>query len=185
MHEIQILNWEHKPFIPYMHLQDLLTEALVRGVIEDCVQTGDMEEYQREEMIEAVLDGGLRVFGILSVIQRERLLPNFARNDKFIKKSLDAKLPHGEHELKDIVGDAYREFYDVQWRFLAPVFEPNSVLRVLDKESILPFITMDTKSEGGFSNVYVVKLLGAHQRLVDGGQTEVRLSGLGIASCGC
>lgn len=170
---LQILNWEKKPFIPYSHLQGHIREPLVRAVTEECIQDGLIEEYHRDEMIQAVLFDGLRIFGILSLLGKEMLLPSFARADKFINKSLDAKLPYEEIDLRAIVGDVYRQFYDLQWQFLAPIFERNSILRDLNKESTLPFLSMQKMAEGGFSNVYRLKLLGSHQRLVDGNPTEV------------
>lgn len=56
-------------------------------------------------------------------------------------------------------------FYEKQWKFLAPVFSKNKFKHDLPPESILPFIWMSsTVKEGTFSQIFQVKIHESHHK---------------------
>jgi hypothetical protein len=57
-----------------------------------------------------------------------------------------------------------RQFFEVQWKFLAPVFEKNVFRYVLAPQEILPFSEVERGESGYFSQVSQVMLHRGHQR---------------------
>lgn len=154
-------NWKNEEFIPIRELQQVLEE----GIIKQTLQERNVEPYRRAEAVQSVLCGGSRTFGILCIISREIRVVEFVRQDGFLRTNLDSRLPYEEHELKRIIPDDYREFYDTQWAFSAPIFGSNLQHRILHDKCILPFQEIEEKGEGGFGVVSKVSLPGKHQAI--------------------
>ena len=58
------------------------------------------------------------------------------------------------------------DFCERQWTFLSPTFESNSMMEVLHRDCRLPFITCDSKREGGsFSFVHKATIHHAHHKI--------------------
>lgn len=56
-------------------------------------------------------------------------------------------------------------FYDIQWKFLSPVFTRDAFRHEFSSHCILPFIWMDmTAKSGTFSQVFKVKIHKDHQK---------------------
>ena len=57
-------------------------------------------------------------------------------------------------------------FYDIQWKFLSPVFTRDAFRHEFSSHCILPFIGMDmTAKSGTFSQVFKVKIHKDHQKV--------------------
>ncbi|KAH8587930.1 kinase-like domain-containing protein [Bisporella sp. PMI_857] len=99
------------------------------------------------------------------MIEREALILDFMKADGFLDKAPDSSLPYEEHDLKRIIPECYRQFYDTQWIFAAPIFSPYLHYRSLHDSTILPFIATETLADGGFGSVSLVTLARSHQNL--------------------
>lgn len=157
-------------FVPFRDLECILDRDTVQKVLWEC----GIEVYQREEAQEVILKGGKRVFATLCVTGREGLITQFLKHDNFLDVELDSKLPFEEDALRRIIPDDYRDFYDIQWEFSAPIFRPNLHHRNLHNRCLLPFTKVEKIGEGGFGVVSRVLLAGSHQGILQDKTQEVR-----------
>ena len=162
-------NWKNEEFIPLRELQQVLEEGIIKQTLQEC----NVEPYRQAEAVQSVLCGGSRTFGILCIISREIRIVEFVRQDGFLRTNLDSRLPYEEHELERIIPDDYREFYDTQWAFSAPIFGSNLQHRILHDKCILPFQEIEEKGEGGFGVVSKVSLPGKHQAILSSDKEKV------------
>lgn len=158
---LYIRNWKNEKFVPVRQLKLVLEEEIIKQTLQEC----HVEPYSQAEATQSALHGGSRTFGILCIISREARIVEFVRQDGFLPANLDSRLPYEEHELKRIIPDDYREFYDVQWGFSAPIFGSNLQHRVLHDKCLLPFQKVEKKGEGGFGIVSEVSLPAKHQAI--------------------
>lgn len=156
-------------FVPIGDLEHVLDEDTVKRVLWGC----GIEVYQREEALKVILKGGKRLFATLCTIERERLITQFLKHDNFLDVELDSKLPFEEDALRRIIPNDYRDFYDIQWEFSAPIFRPNLHHRNLHNRCLLPFIKIEKIGEGGFGVVSRVLLAGSHQGIFQDKTQEV------------
>lgn len=168
---LRIPNVFGKHFVPFQQLDSLVTADFVQQAL----NTSGVKVYERDEIQEAILNGGKRVFAILSVIEKEELIARFSGNDNFLKGSLDSKLPVDEDALRRIIPDDYRAFYDTQFEFCAPIFGANLHHRLLHDNCILPFTKVEEKGKGFFGVVSTATLAGLHQGIFPGHTGEVGL----------
>ncbi|KAH9214235.1 kinase-like domain-containing protein [Leptodontidium sp. 2 PMI_412] len=156
-------------FVPWKDLERTLDEETIVEVLQD----GGIEIYQRTEALEGILHGGRRVFAILCILQREAAIMHFLELDSFLTKTIDSGLPFDEQTLQRIIPADYREFYDTQWQFCAPIFGENMHHRHLNSQTILPFAKVEVIASGAFGKVSRVFLTGSHQDIKDGEPNEV------------
>jgi hypothetical protein len=156
-------------FVPFQSLDHILDEKTVQGALSAC----GIKVYERDEVQEAILSSGKRVFAILCLMEREHLIVQFSGNDNFLMVALDSKLPLDEDALQRIIPEDYRAFYDIQFEFSAPIFRPNLHHRRLHDGCILPFTKVKPIGEGGFGVVSRVTLAGAHQGILQDQTIEV------------
>jgi hypothetical protein len=166
---LRILNAFGKHFVPIRDLERIIDDDVVKSVLWEC----GIEAYQREEIKKVVLEGGKRVFATLCIIERERLITQFLQHDNFLDIELDSKLPFEENELRRIIPNDYRGFYDIQWEFSAPIFKPNLHHRKLHDRCLLPFIKVEKIWEGGFCVVSRVLLARSNQDILPDTTYEV------------
>lgn len=166
---LQIPNAFGKHFVPIRDLERIIDEDVVKSVLREC----GIEAYQREEIKKVVLEGGKRVFATLCMIERERLITQFLQHDNFLDIELDSKLPFEENELRRIIPNDYRGFYDTQWEFSAPIFKPNQHHRKLHDRCLLPFIKVEKIGEGGFGVVSRVLVARSNQDILPDTTHEV------------
>lgn len=161
--EEELLNWKGQAFVPFARLCNILQPQVIKLVFQERV----IEKYQEDEAIEAVLNGGHRVFAILNAIDQETSILLFRRKaDAFLDKPLDSGLPYDQHFLESILPDFCQEFYQFQWRFASPVFKRNLHDRFLPQQTILPFLKVeDVSFRGAFAEVCRVTLSGSHQQI--------------------
>lgn len=149
---------EKRPFVPY----NRLVETLIRDTVIDLLKGElDISFTRRNEIADAVLNGGLRLFAILVDIDELAALVRFLELDKLS----DSKLPLSEQDLTTILkeygSDTADQFFSTQWTYLPPILVKNHSCRTLDPWTVLPFEEIEMvqlASPGGFSEVHIVQL---------------------------
>ncbi|KAF1992761.1 hypothetical protein P154DRAFT_583495 [Amniculicola lignicola CBS 123094] len=150
----------------------LASSTTIRDVIGEC----GIKIYRSDEAVEAVLNGGQRLFAILNAMGKESLILNFKRADSFLDKPLDSALPYEEPLLKRILEEDYRDFYDRQWSFASPMFKRDLHERSLPKHSILPFTAVvEVKNQGAFATASLVRIPSSHQDIFQTSSHEIEL----------
>jgi hypothetical protein len=167
--DLYLENWRSERYVPIRKLEQLLNESTVKEELQEC----EIEPYQHPEIVRSVRSGGYRTFGILCIISRTSKIVEFVKRDGFLPTNLDSRLPYEEHDLKVIIPDDYRAFYDNQWAFSAPIFACNFQHRILHEKCVLPLQQVEQKGEGGFGVISKVCLPGAHQAIVSSSQQPV------------
>lgn len=133
----RIRTTSNRYFIPASALQQIVTKNSVQVALN--IQNYPL--HRRQEALDYVMNGGKRVFGILAIMGKLRLLINFVEHDPLHLVQLDAKLPLQESALRKILLEDSAEFFGLQWEFCSPVFGPKDYLhRVYDDEMTLPFL---------------------------------------------
>ena len=166
---LRILNTDGKYFVPHKDLLRTVRETDIKRAISEC----GIAIYQQEEALGVILRGGTLVFAILSVISKERLIVDFMKHDNFLDIELDSRLPFEEDALRNIIPEDYRQFYDMEWEFSAPLFKPNLHHRMLRDRCVLPFVEVRELGGGGFGLVSKVTLKGSHQGIFQDGREKV------------
>jgi hypothetical protein len=156
-------------FVPWKDLERTLDEETIVEVL----RGGNIQVYQRKEALQAILEGGRRIFAILCILQREASIMHFLELDSFLTKTIDSGLPFDEQTLQRIIPADYRRFYDIQWQFCAPVFGANMHHRHLNSKTILPFVKVEVIASGAYGKVSRVFLKESHQDIEHAGQNEV------------
>lgn len=178
LEELEIPNYEQKPFIPYDALKDLLSEGRVAALICTLSEQGKIEVWQQREIIGIIVNNGLRVFATLLSFSRPELILKFKETDHFAHTQLDSRLPLFKDSLGLVLQDEKlsAKFYKHQWKFLAPFFRADQSHRELQDNVVLPFIIHERLGEGGFGEVHKVVMAASYQGLVPGeGRSQVEL----------
>ena len=118
-----------------------------------------------------VLERARKIFVILVLIRMLHRLPNFVENG-VDDKSLPlvgtvfelAKRPENSSPSSWLNLDEIRDFLEMQWIVLAPVFSQGSHLELAD-EMILPFISARQINAGAFGTVQKIKIHRDHDNL--------------------
>ncbi|KAL8676144.1 MAG: hypothetical protein Q9186_007308 [Xanthomendoza sp. 1 TL-2023] len=142
---LQRENHEHRQFIAWRELKQLMTRERVATILEASqVQFNNLEQTTR-----AVLKDGIRVFAILVRTGEVEMIERFIEADHY-RGLLDARLPLSSETLKtvELSGETRVSFYREQWTFVAPVFEPDQAHRRLDDHIITPFLTSEPLGAG-------------------------------------
>ncbi|TVY16217.1 Cyclin-dependent kinase 14 [Lachnellula arida] len=131
-----------------------------------------------EEAIERELLGALpSLFAILVYLRKEKLIQKFAD-----EQITDSNLPFNlaldflKGEIRGTLSKVFagwpphdiNEFYHIQWSFSAPVFDQLHKHYEMDEHVIMPFVESeeDNARQGGYSEVWRVRIHPAHQRLL-------------------
>ena len=175
LEDLEVQNYEQKPFIPLDALKDLLPESRVATFIHALTEIGEIEVWQQPELIRIVVDNGLRVFAILLCFSQPGLIQKFKEADHFAHSQLDSRLPLSKDSLELILRNEKltARFYKHQWRFLAPFFRADQSHRELQDNAILPFTNCERLGEGGFGEVHKMTMAASYQGLVPGGTGQV------------
>ena len=175
LEDIEIQNYEQKPFIPLDALKELLPESRVATLIHTLSENGEVEVWQQPELIRIIVDNGLRVFATLLSFSRPGLIQKFKETDHFAHSQLDSRLPLSKDSLGLILGHERlsTRFYKHQWRFLAPFFRADQSHRELQDHVILPFTKCEQLGEGGFGEVHKMTMAKSYQALVPEGTGQV------------
>ena len=167
-------NADSQHFVPQDVLPSLMSQELVRKILSET----KLEHYRIEELAHAIVPGAQKIFAILVLIGRPELILVFIEDDQLQPNSLDHKLPLQLNKLHAVLDDesAVLGFYREQWAFIAPIFSPSSMPRILEKNTILPFTESSSVGEGGFGAVHAIQIDPSHHSFAHSGQHRVRLS---------
>ena len=177
LEELEIQNYEQKPFIPQDALKGLFDDNRINAIITNLSDTGKIQIYQQEEIVKAVLGNGLRLFATLISLSRPELILKFIEADHFAAGQLDSKLPFSKQAVQLILKDdkLSTRFEKHQWRFFLPFFCADQSHRELGVSTRLPFVRCEHLAEGGFGEVYKMFLPASCQGLVSEAEGEVHL----------
>ena len=177
LEDLEIQNYELKPFIPLDTLKELLPKRRVATLVRALCENGELQVWQQPELIRIIVDNGLRVFATLLSFSRPGLIQNFKETDHFAHSQLDSKLPLSKDSLGLILGDEKlsTRFYKHQWRFLAPFFRADQSHRELPDHVILPFTRCEPLGEGSFGEVHKMTMAASYQGLVPEATGQVEL----------
>ena len=173
--DLEIQNYEQRCFVPPDALKDLLSESRVAALIHTLSEKGEIEVWQQREIIDIVVENGLRVFATLLSFSRPGLILKFKETDHFAHTQLDSRLPLSEDSLRLILRDKElsAKFYKNQWRFLAPFFRADQSHRQLEDSVILPFVKCEQLADGGFGQVHKMTIKASCQGLVPKERSQV------------
>ncbi|KAL9103274.1 MAG: hypothetical protein Q9163_001676 [Psora crenata] len=157
---LEVENFEHKSFIPFSELKDLFT----RDKVYELLRQYDLHFHLINEVVDRVLDGGLRTLAVLGAVQDIGSITRFIKEDQFSGVPLDARLPLQETDISRYFSNPEKGklFLRRQWSFLAPVFSEYRLCRELDDRIILPFLHKKFVAQGGFGKVYRISVDASH-----------------------
>lgn len=165
-----------KPFLPAGYIDKLVTiDTIIKELDEKAsLNPGDLdlkEGSQRKKIVNFVLERGNLVFAI-AVVSGLRGWDLGCAMWQFLRSGFDNdSLPATERHLELHFGNKtvwnktrLWNFYEHQWKFLAPVFSPKNFKVELLSDHVLPFIEKSSLAkEGAFGQVFMVKIHPYHQ----------------------
>lgn len=83
LEELDIQNYEQKPFIAHDALHGLLNESKITLLVKNLSDQGQIQVYQQQEIITSILRNGLRLFATLLSLSRPELIVKFIETDHF------------------------------------------------------------------------------------------------------
>ena len=173
--EQQLVTAYQRRFFPDAALSEVITEQ----VVVDVISFTAIAIHQQQELVEFVLDRAKKIFCILVCLREVQYINDFSQSD-----GVDFGLPFTVENLKEIglSGTTAKEFYFMQWEYLAPVFGKKD--RQLRPSHILPFKSDDnlTHAVGGYGAVRRVELYNVHQDLVSGSPANAGTVSLSLSS---
>lgn len=156
-----------KFFISDRDLEETVSETAIEEVLSS--KKFAPKFYKRREIIQLISKGGRKTLAILVLLGIEEAILKFVENDHL--KPLDPQLPLKKETITLILGDIKeaKDFYQLQWEFLAPFLHKDRSHRKFEHtETIQPFLTRELiNSDGGFGDIFKVTLHPSHQRLVE------------------
>ncbi|KAH7174757.1 kinase domain-containing protein [Fusarium flagelliforme] len=162
--EISILRLSERSssgrnFVPEGRLFTIVTKGKIRA----CLEEMRVADHEREELVEAIFRGARRCFSILLLLKCGDKIPLFFKHDLMQKSSPDDRFPYTIEPLQRVLGNHtsrafFQEFMEMQWCFMAPVFRSQSIVRELDKCTILPFVKESLLGSGAMGDAYLVTL---------------------------
>lgn len=93
LEELDIQNYEQKPFIAHDALHGLLNESKITLLVKNLSDQGQIQVYQQQEIITSILRNGLRLFATLLSLSRPELIVKFIETDHFAHGQLHSRLP--------------------------------------------------------------------------------------------
>jgi hypothetical protein len=128
-------------------------------IVRDTVSKLKIDPINFPEISMVVNRGGKRTFAILVMLREEDAIWDLVKQDQFTTLILDAKLPWSFDILQQILAprdEVAKEFVELQWEFISPVFDKLKGHRLLHPDTILPYISEQrlTKEEGSFGAIY-------------------------------
>ena len=141
-------------------------QFLTEDAILEVLRETKIAVHHIEEFTHYIIEGARRTFGILILIRGPECISDFIRSDQFQSQSsqLDHKIPFRYETLETILPkDNVADFFETQWEFTAPVFARRVLPRLLEEDTVMPFLDDVIVGEGGFGVVHEIKLHPFHQ----------------------
>jgi serine/threonine protein kinase len=158
--QLQRQNANHQSYIPDLLLCRLITYDIVCSELKK-VQVNPI---YIKELAERVIDGAVKVFSILVLVNDVMLLRTFIEEHKI----MDYNLPLELDILQKFGVATTVVFYKTQWMFLAPHFTRSLLSVPIGSEIVLPFLKNEEIGVGGFGTVFEITLDGDHQVFPEG-----------------
>ena len=168
----RVKNIDSRYFIPDSALERILSSE----AIHHSIQKTTIEVYRRREIIDAIVNGGKRLFAILTLLGEEFSLVNFIERDQMVKTyDLDSRLPLTLEDLQKILpsGTTASLVHEKQWEVLAPLFREDKSHRIFDEDTVFPFIGLEGLAEGGFGEISKVTLHEFHHGFISAAGSKV------------
>ncbi|KAI9775065.1 MAG: hypothetical protein M1839_001457 [Geoglossum umbratile] len=154
-------NFEGRRFVPTEALYGLLKKKTILLALQD----GAVDVIDLEETTRIIVHGARKIFAILVTLEKPQFIRNFIAHDHYQAEILDHKLPLSEETLRSIIPSSaevstfYSKFCRRQWQYLVPAMHHSNIYRVLDRETILPYVESIKIGEGGYGIVHETTLL--------------------------
>ena len=160
LNRIRVGNANSQKFVPENELRAVMVRDLIMPIVK-----GILPSHRAEERVTSIIEGAQKVFGILVLIDKTAYIDNFIWKDRFQPRHIDHLLPFGSDQLRAIINedDVTDLFLEKQWEFCAPIFSGRIIPRTLEDHTILPFLTDDHLTEGGYGSVYKIRIHLSHQ----------------------
>ncbi|KAL8666354.1 MAG: hypothetical protein Q9202_001625 [Teloschistes flavicans] len=165
-------NAQLQYFVPDGALKKVMTVEAVTAAVHAC----GVSVWNRKEVIERIMQGGQRVFAILTIYYIQRSIIKFIENDQLLHRKLDASLPFTLPDLKSMLSpvDA-KDFFEKQWEFTVPILSSRQGHRVLHKYTRFPFTESKPLNEGGFAKIFEEEVHPDHADFVDMPQSPIKV----------
>lgn len=160
INDIRVENSESKRFIPEKELHNLMSRDVVASIVDDFIPA-----HYAEEVVNFVIKDARKVFGVLVLINYVGSINHFIAKDQFQTRCTDDLLPFTKKRLQDIVSDDYVAdlFFEKQWEFSVPVFSGRIIPRILERQTILPFVNDTPEAVGGYGSVHKIEIHPSHR----------------------
>jgi hypothetical protein len=159
LEQIRINNADFKKFVPEKELHEVMARGIISKIVEEISLPCDVQE-----IVDFILEGAQKVFGVLVLTSHVAYIKDFVRNDQLQTRHIDDLLPFKKDQLQEILDDDYVAtlFFDRQWEFSVPVFSGRIIPRVLESQTILPYLIDSPLTEGAYGSVYKIKIHTSH-----------------------
>lgn len=160
-------------FLPISALESLVTEETIERELHRTIPPSALE---RSNLPSKIARNCRKLFAILTYVKKAKLITVFL-DEQMTDSDLPLKVPlavlrqENQGGLPKVFENwTWRDIHDfchAQWAFLAPVFDKVHDHYELDNNVIFPFIEDGESSlrQGGYSEVWRVRIHQAHQRL--------------------
>lgn len=166
--QLRVQNADRRWFIPGLCLHDVLTGTTIRQTL----LAAKIQPHMVDEVVEHVLGHGIRIFGILVLIEQAAATVKFMEEGELT----DHRLPFNRSTLGKLLQDtdlAVADFEECQWELIAPKFLRGTVHRSLSADFVLPFMKDELMGQGAFGMVYEIMLHPKNQYLEADFQNKV------------
>lgn len=160
INEIRVENADTKRFVPENELDNVMTRDVVAKLV------GDFTPFDRtEEVVDFIIKGARKVFGILILINHVGGIHHFIHRDQLQTRRTDDLLPLPKAAIQEILNDNYLAdlFHEKQWEFCAPVFSGRMIPRTFERQTILPYLADGFLSAGAFGSVHRIEIHPSHR----------------------
>lgn len=160
INEIRVENAEGKKFVPEKEFYDVMSRDVIAKIIADFFPV-----WHAEHLVNFIAKDARKIFGVLVLINYVGHINCFIRTDQFQMRHVDDLLPFSKATLRAILDDEYvaEMFYDEQWKFSVPVLSGRIIPRVLDRRTVLPYLTDLPLAAGAFGSVQKISIHPSHR----------------------